>query len=213
MQQHLRAAPATFAIVAITTLVSLLITLTGHEPHATLYMGFVPGRASLGWAGNIPGLMPVLLTPLTATLVHGGLLHLGMNMAMLAFTGIPVERAVGRRGIVALYVIGAYAAAFVQWLPDPRAVSPMIGASGAAAAIIGAYAMLYGRSRARAIGPLPVRLVNALWLAVAWSVLNLLVAAVAETAGVGIAAGAHIGGFIAGLALVYPLVAWRWRGA
>lgn len=213
MTAHVRTAPATFAIVAVTVLVSLALTLLGLEPHATLYMGFVPARASLGLAGDIPGLAPVLLTPLTAALVHGGLLHLAMNMVMLVYTGMPVERAVGARGVVVLYFVGAYAAAFVQWLPDPRSASPMIGASGAAAAIIGAYAMLYGRSRARAIGPLPARLVNALWLAVAWSVLNLLVAAVAETAGMGLAAGAHIGGFIAGLALVYPLIAWRWRGA
>jgi membrane associated rhomboid family serine protease len=213
MTPNLRAAPATFAIAAVTALISLALTLSGYEPHATLYMGFVPARASLGLAGDIQGLAPVLLTPLTATLVHGGVLHLVMNLVLLVYTGMQVERAVGARGIVALYGIGAYAAALALWLPDPQSLTPMIGASGAAAAILGGYATLFGRSRARAIGPVPARVVNAVWLAIAWSVLNILIAAVAATSGLGIAAAAHIGGFIAGLALIYPLVAWRWRGA
>jgi membrane associated rhomboid family serine protease len=213
MNVDLRAAPATFAIAAATAIVSAALTLLGYEPHATIYMGFVPLRATLGLEGDVQGLAPVLLTPLTATLVHGGLLHLLMNLVMLVYTGVQVERAVGARGLILLYLIGAYAAAFAQWLPEPRSLTPMIGASGAAAAIVGAYAMLFGRSRAKAIGPVPARVVNALWLGAAWSVLNLVIAAVAATGGLGIAAAAHIGGFAVGLALVYPLVAWRWRGA
>ena len=56
-----------------------------------------------------------MLTPLTATLVHGGLLHLGFNMLMLVWCGTQVERVLGRTGLIVLYVVGAYAAALAQW--------------------------------------------------------------------------------------------------
>jgi len=79
--------------------------------------------------------------------------------------------------------------------------------------VLGAYSMLYGTPRVRAFGPVPARVVQALWLAIAWSVINVAVALVASDAGLNIAAGAHIGGFIAGLALARPLLGWRYRGA
>ena len=213
MSTILRSAPMTLGIAIVTAIVSLIVTLLDLEPHAALYAGLVPARASLGFAGDTPGLAPVILTPLTATLIHGGIFHLVMNLIMLVYTGAATERAVGARGIAVLYVVGAYAAALAQWLPDPQSVAPMIGASGAASAVLGAYAMLYGRGRARNVGPVPARLVQAVWLAVAWAVLNLLIAAVAVRSGLNLAAAAHIGGFIAGLVLVRPLLAWRWRTA
>lgn len=197
----------------MTILVSPIVTLLGLEQEGALYAGFIPGRASLGFDGDIPGLLPVILTPLSATLIHGGPLHLLMNVVLLVYAGVATERALGAKGIVVLYLVGAYAAAFAQWLPDPQSPQPMIGASGAISAIVGAYALLYGQSRARALGPIPARVVNVVWLAVGWAAINILVALVAASAGVGIAAAAHIGGFIAGLALMRPLLAWKWRGA
>jgi membrane associated rhomboid family serine protease len=89
----------------------------------------------------------------------------------------------------------------------------MIGASGAASAVVGAYSLLFGRSRAQAIGPIPAQMVHVLWLAVAWTVINLLTAFAFLGAGVAVAAAAHIGGFIAGLALARPLLMWKWRQA
>lgn len=213
VRSALSAAPSTFAIAGVTILVSLVVTLLGLEQEGAFYAGFVPGRASLGFEGDIPGLFPNLLTPLSATLIHGGLLHLAMNVLLLVYAGVSTERALGAKGIVVLYLVGAYAAAFAQWLPDPQSPSPMIGASGAIAAIVGAYALLYGQARGRAIGPIPARVVNAVWLAAGWAAVNLLVGLVAESAGVGIAAAAHIGGFVAGLLLMRPLLAWKWRGA
>jgi membrane associated rhomboid family serine protease len=213
MMAVLRSAPMTCGIAIVTAVVSLIVTALGLEPHAALYAGLVPARASLGFDGDVAGLVPVVLTPLTATLVHGGVFHLGMNLLMLVYTGVAAERAVGARGVAVLYVVGAYAAAFAQWLPDPQSVAPMIGASGAASAVLGAYALLYGRGRARAIGPVPARVVQAVWLAVAWGVMNLAIGAVAVRSGLNLAAAAHIGGFLAGLVLVQPLLAWRWRTA
>lgn len=200
-------------IAGVTVMVSLIVSLSGLENQAAIYAGFMPVRASLGMAGDVHGFVPTLLTPLTATLLHGGLLHLGMNIVLLIVTGFAAERPLGARGIVVLYVVGAYAAALGQWISGPQSMAPMIGASGAISAVVGAYALLYGRSRARAIGPVPARVVNVVWLALAWSAINILVAWVAQSAGLGIAAAAHIGGFLAGLALMRPLLKWNWRSA
>lgn len=194
-------------------MVSLAVTLLNGEGAAAIIAGFIPARFAPGFVAGLPDMAPAALTPLTATLLHGGVMHLLMNMVMFVYAGAAVERAVGGRGLVALYVVGAYAAAFGQWLPDPGSPNPMIGASGAASAVLGAYSLLYGRSRARAFGPVPERVVQALWLALSWSLLNIVVATIAHDAGLDIAAGAHIGGFIAGLLLARPLLAWRYRDA
>jgi len=207
----MRRLSATALLMLVTAAVSLFVTFGYDLYDASMRAGFIPARLS-----GIPteyAALPVLLTPLSCTLLHGGALHLGMNMLMLGFTGQHAERAVGRAGIVILYLAGAYAAAFAQWLPDPVSVTPMIGASGAASAVVGAYSLLFGRSRARAIGPIPAQAVHVLWLAAAWILLNLMVAYAFLGAGIAVAAAAHIGGFLAGLVLARPLVRWNWRNA
>ena len=68
-------------------------------------------------------------------------------------------------------------------------------------------------TRARAIGPLSARMVHVLWLAAAWTILNLLIGVLSAQAGMPIAAAAHIGGFAVGLILARPLLALRWKDA
>lgn len=140
-------------------------------------------------------------------------MHLTFNLVTLLFCGIAVERVTGWAGVVVLYLVGAYAAAAAQWAVDPQSVVPMIGASGAASALVGAYALLYGRARTRDIGPVPGWLLHVLWLLAAWTVLNLAIGLLSVQAGMPIAAAAHIGGFLAGLVLCRPLLLWRWRRA
>jgi membrane associated rhomboid family serine protease len=209
----LRTAPATIAIAAVTALVSLAITLLGYEPDAAVRAGFMPVRATMGAGGDMPGLVPVALTPITSALVHGGLMHLAFNTVMLVYCGIATERALGTRGVIVLYLLGAYAACAAQWALEPQSPNPMIGASGAASAIVGAYALLYGRQKTRDIGPVPGWLLHLLWLAVAWTLLNVAVSVLSAQAGMPIAGAAHVGGFLLGLLLCRPLLLWRWRGA
>jgi membrane associated rhomboid family serine protease len=206
-------APATLALAVLTAIVSALITLSGREDVAAIYAGFLPLRATLLGEGDPPGLLPWLVTPLSSTLVHGGFLHLGFNLITLVFCGAAVERVTGWAGVVVLYLVGAYAASIAQWAIDPQSVVPMIGASGAASALVGAYALLYGRARTRDVGPIPGWLLHVLWLLAAWTVLNLAVGLLSVQAGMPIAAAAHIGGFLAGLVLCRPLLLWRWRSA
>ncbi|WP_419807243.1 rhomboid family intramembrane serine protease [Sphingomonas sp.] len=204
-------APATYGIAALTILVSAVLLVTGWLPAAALSAGFIPGRVDAGAVSAPVTLLPVVVTPLTATLIHGGILHLLFNTVMLVYCGKQAERALGARGLIGLYVVGAYAAAVGQWVAGPGSVVPMVGASGAISAIVAAYALLYGERRPKAIGPIPAGVVNVIWLAAAWVGVQLLVGAGQGNQPVAIAA--HIGGFLAGLALARPLLLWRWRGA
>jgi membrane associated rhomboid family serine protease len=155
--------------------------------------------------------IPTFLTPLTATLVHIGPLHLTLNMVLLLVVGRLTEMALGPRLTILLYVVGAYAAALAQWLPDPGSVTPMAGASGAVSALIGASAMLFGRSRARAIGPIPEPVVRGVWLTAAWAAVNWGIAVALGGPDFQLAWMAHIGGFIAGVALAPFLLLWRMK--
>jgi len=205
--------PATAIIAGVTTVVSLWLVYSGQLDAAAVKAGVIPLRFAAPQLFN-PALfwIPAWATPLTATLVHGGLAHLGFNLVMLVFCGQAVERAIGSGPLALLYLIGAYAGAAVHWLFDPHSALPMIGASGAISAMVGAYALLYGERRAKALGPVPAHLVHVLWLAVAWIGIQFLIA-VAGMGGVSVAIGAHIGGFLAGLVLARPLLLWNHRHA
>lgn len=206
-------APATIAITAVTVLVSAAVMLQGWGFIAPIAGGFIPARLpDLGIAGYDGFLVPAWLTPLSAALLHGGWFHLIFNMVMLAYTGRETERALGSVNLVLLYLVGAFAAAAGQWAQDPSSTVPMVGASGAASAVVAAYAMLYGRGRAKAIGPIPDWLVHAVWLGVAWIAINAAIGYV-MLMGQPIAVGAHIGGFVAGLILARPMLLWRYRKA
>jgi membrane associated rhomboid family serine protease len=206
----LRAAPVTLAIAIVTAAAWLIAWAAGRQEAAALAGGFVPAGV-LAESGLLR--LPALLTPLTATLVHAGFVHLFFNLIMLLFCGRSVERVLGGRGIVILYLVGAYAAAAAQYAANPAETIPMVGASGAISALLGAFAMLFGRNKVKVAHPGLATLLNALWLGAAWIGLQLLVGLTFETTGLGIAIFAHIGGFIAGLALARPLLLLRWRGA
>lgn len=204
-------AKVTLGIAAATVLAWVIAAGIGVNDIAAVWGGFIPARVS-GLDGD-GALAPVFLTPLTATLVHAGLIHLGFNLLILVFCGRATEAILGGPGIAILYVAGAYAAAAAQYLAGPAELTPMIGASGAISAILGAYAILFGRNRVRIEHPTLAMLVNALWLAAAWIGLQLLVGITFNTGGMTIAIAAHIGGFLVGLLLAKPLLMLRYRNA
>jgi len=196
----------TVAICVLTIVAYFAASLAG--PHLILQAGFIPARLTL----STPFLaVPFWLTPLSATLLHGGLLHLGFNLLMLGYCGRQVETVLGGLRLVILYVIGAYGAALAQYAVDPTSVGPMIGASGAISAVIGAYALMFGRGTTSRIGPVSPTFVRALWLAAAWIVLQTLVGVATDAGPTPIATAAHVGGFLTGLVLTWPLLEWRYR--
>jgi membrane associated rhomboid family serine protease len=206
-----RQAPVTLSIALATALAWLLTSLLGIGDYAAVWGGFIPERLAGGF--DVPGLAPVWLTPLTATLVHAGLIHLAFNLIILLFCGRAVEPIVGRAGVVILYVVGAYVAAASHFFIHQAAGAPMVGASGAISAVLGAYAILFGRNRVRVANPRLAVWLHALWLGAAWVILQLLTGFTFETLGTRIAVAAHIGGFIAGMLLANPLLLFRYRRA
>ena len=203
-------ARVTLGLAAATAAAWVLASLFGLTDLAARYASFVPADVGEDIAGPRA---PVWLTPLTATLVHGHIVHLAFNLLILVFCGRPAEGVVGPGGLVILYLVGAYAAAAGHYLVDPADLAPMIGASGAISAVLGAYAMLFGRNRVRVANPRLALWLNALWLMAAWIVLQLIVGHTFAGIGIGIAFAAHIGGFLAGVLLAYPLLLLRYRGA
>ena len=202
---------ATNVITAITALAWLIAALIGASDQAALSLGFIPVRWS-GLAVPWPAI-PALLTPLTATLVHSGLIHLGFNLLIFVWCGTAVERVIGKSGLILLYLVGAYAAALAQWAMDPMGTVPMVGASGAISAVMGAFALSFGRARAFTSNLRVNRWINVVWLLAAWIVLQLMMGWLAGGQGYLLATPAHVGGFAAGLLLQRPLLLWRYRNA
>jgi membrane associated rhomboid family serine protease len=193
MPFRLRRATVTGSIGLVTIAASLAITLSDSERWAVLVAGFIPERVD-GTLALGAQAVPVWLTPLSATLVHFGLVHLVFNMVMLLGAGRNVEPVLGARRTLLVYVVGAYAAAVAEWIGVSRGgsvVVMMAGASGAISALIGAALLLHGRVQRRALP-----------LVAVWAALYVaLPLASSATDFVG-AWQAHLGGFIAGAGLV-----------
>jgi len=202
---------ATIAISALTACTWLIVAAIGATDSAATTMGFIPARLS-GLLDLSPA-VPAVLTPLSATLVHSGPLHIFFNLLMLVWCGTAVERVLGRGALLLLYGVGAYASAAAQWLADPGSMIPVIGASGAISAVIGAFALSFGEAKRITRSPRLNRLLNAAWLLAAWVVMQMMIGWLAGGQGLLLATPAHVGGFLAGLLLQRPLLLWRYRKA
>jgi membrane associated rhomboid family serine protease len=149
----------------------------------------------------------------TATLfasqfLHGGWLHLLGNMLYLWIFGNNIEDRLGRARFIVFYLGGGLVAALAQTAIDPSSPVPMIGASGAIAATLGAYLVLFPRARITTLVFLGFfyQLINVPAIVVLgfWFVLQLmdgLASLGPDRAGGGVAFFAHIGGFVAGALL------------
>lgn len=208
----------TDVLAAVTFALFLLVWLLGRTDYVAVAGGFVPARVGdptlYANIGGPIGMLPVWITPLSATLIHGGWLHIGFNLLMLLFCGRHVEHVLGMGLAALLYVAGAYAAAAAEYLTNPGGVYPMVGASGAISALLGTYALLYSQQKVRSWGPFSANVVRIAWLAAGWVVVQLMIgyATADGESGLGhIAVAAHIGGFLIGLLLTRPLLQIRFR--
>jgi membrane associated rhomboid family serine protease len=153
----------------------------------------------------IPDQAPFWITTITSMFLHGSLFHLAGNMLFLWIFGNNIEDSMNRLVFVAFYLLGGLAALGLQVAMDTNSAIPTVGASGAIAAVLGAYARLYPRARVVTviiiiifftIVTLPALLVLGLWF-----LLQLLPAFSQPISGSGggVAYFAHIGGFLFGL--------------
>jgi rhomboid family protein len=161
---------------------------------------------------------PWWVTIFTSMFMHGGILHIAGNMLFLWVFGNNIEDSMGPLRFVAFYLLAGVAAIYAQSLLDPESTLPTIGASGAVAGVLGAYALLHPRASVLTlvfiIFFVTVVEIPALIMLGIWFVLQ-FIPAVADVAtpdvageGGGVAYLAHVGGFIFGLALI-KLFAYR----
>ena len=161
-----------------------------------------------GVTGDAPDQPSTWLTLLTSMFMHGGLLHIAGNMLFLWIFGNNIEDSMGRLKFIAFYLLGGLAATAAQVAVDPDATTPTLGASGAVAAVLGAYALLYPRARVVTLVFIII-FVTVIelpaWLVLfGWAALQLFSAGSEAAIGGegGVAYWAHIGGFLFGLLLI-----------
>ena len=195
-------------LIAANTLVFLwMLSLPPRALNAALvHLALVPVRYTEPALAVRNGLDPTNWWPLlTNTFMHGGWLHLIVNMWFLWIFGPAMEARLGRLWFALMYVGGAFAASAVHVMTHPHSTDPVLGASGAIAAVIAAYAVTYPSARVITIVPIffiPLFFpLSAHWFALIWFVLQVIQGS-AEIASPGMAGGvawwAHIGGFAFG---------------
>ena len=207
----------TYGLIALCVLVFVLqntsplgfeavVQMYGLIPAYTVGGELDPELRNIGWEGL-----------LTSMFMHGDVSHIAGNMLYLYVFGDNIENALrGRVRYLLFYGLGGVAAAFSHMLLDPASTVPMIGASGAISAVLGAYLVLYPGQRITVAAPyvgitqMPAYVVLGLWFGY-----QLLHGIMTDPEGGGVAFWAHIGGFVAGAALIYPFggrrrpVLWR----
>jgi membrane associated rhomboid family serine protease len=198
----------TFGLIALNVLFFALgiISPQGLEQDAARF-GAIPFAVTHFWSLHQALPVPPLLTLLTSLFVHGSLFHLLGNMLYLWIFGNNVEDVLGGVRFALFYLACGLAAGLTQVAATPGSLLPMIGASGAIAGVLGAYWVLFPRARVLTlifvfVVPVPAGIVLGLWF-----VLQLLNVGM----GGGVAWFAHIGGFLAGIALILATVRGRSR--
>jgi rhomboid family protein len=195
---------ACFVVFAI----ELLVQATGgEEALADLFrtFGVVPAEVSDALRGGRV-LDPPIASLITYQFFHGGWIHIGANLLYLWIFGNNVEDRLGRPAYLLFYLAGGVVAAFAQVAIDPRSDIPLVGASGAIAAVLGAYVVTFPRARVLSIvflvvffqlTEVPAVLVLGLWFVL--QVVDGLASLGVEDVVGGVAIFAHIGGFVAGM--------------
>lgn len=192
----------TIALIALNTAILIFCAASpGGLEAAAGRFGAVPYDVMHFRSLAEPAPVPPLLTLLTSMFLHGGLFHLLGNMLYLWIFGDNVEDRLGHVRFLLFYLACGLAAGLTQVLFQAGSQVPMIGASGAIAGVLGAYAVIFPRARIKTfvflvfyidVVPVPAAVILGLWFLL--QVLNVGM-------GGGVAWFAHVGGFLAGIAL------------
>lgn len=189
----------TYVIIAVNVLVFLLeIFLETTENLEWFYYNFAIIPANI-----VEGKQ--LYTLITAMFMHGGYAHIFGNMLYLHIFGNNVEDSMGSKRFIMFYLVCGLVASFMQIFIDPASTIPNLGASGAIAGVLGGYLIMYPTDRiGTLLGYTYVR-VPAFFVLLFWFVLQLFSGflSLGDTSTGGIAFFAHIGGFVAGLILIF----------
>jgi membrane associated rhomboid family serine protease len=190
----------------------------GATPYALTHSGVHCGLVSpteLGCGRAVSGL-PAWQTVLTAMFMHASILHIAGNMLFLWIFGNNVEDSMGPARFLIFYLLGGVAALALQVAVGPNTAAPTVGASGAIAAVLGGYIVLYPRARILTLVfvilffgviELPATVMLGLWF-IQQAVFGAVGLTSPTNAGGGVAYFAHVGGFAFGL-LTIRLLATR----
>jgi membrane associated rhomboid family serine protease len=230
---------ATYAIIALNVLVGALVQGFG-SPQALAgsicTLGLIPGElldlVPAGTRVPVGANMVCVLgdttswyTPLTSMFMHGGWLHIVVNMWFMWIFGNNVEDSMGTARFVAFYLLCGLAAAALQVFANPASSIPMVGASGAIGGVMGAYIVLFPRVKVHMLIFLGFLIttvaVPAVFMLAYW-ILVQFISGIGSygSEGGGVAFWAHIGGFVGGALLIFlfkdpkllrrhPYTGWR----
>lgn len=199
----------TWSIIGVCVLVFLWQASLGEERGqiAVFELGMIPARV-FGTAELGPefSAAPPWLTVITSMFMHGGWMHLILNMLFLWIFGDNVEDSMGHVRYLIFYIACGIAAAMAQALTNLDSTIPMVGASGAISGVLGAYVLLHPQATIRVLIVLGVFVtmahVPAMIVLGIWFLTQIASAALAQGDAPGVAFWAHVGGFVAGMALV-----------
>ena len=194
----------TYALMAINILVFLGYWPLFNDPRA-LNLFFYD------WA-----MVPTLVTNegtydtlFTSMFLHAGWMHLAGNMLFLWIFGDNMEDEMGHLGYLAFYILGGLGAGLAHLMSDPLSPVPTVGASGAIAAVMGGYLLMFPKAKVDIliiiifyirILPIPAFVMLGIWFA-----LQLFNGVASDLSGGGVAYWAHAGGFIIGVLLALPV--------
>lgn len=209
-----------YIFIGINILVFVLLQQIGSNEAFSYAFSLVPREITSGVdlsgliditnvSGKVIGQIPHYATPLgvyfnflSSMFMHGDIMHIFGNMLFLWVFGDNLENLLGHVRYAAFYLVCGFAAALAQVFMDTDSVIPMLGASGAISGILGGYLLLFPTRRVRALifnflTEVPAYVALGLWIG-----FQILQGYLSSSEQGGVAYAAHIGGFIAGLALV-----------
>ena len=208
-----------YAFIGVNILVFLLLQQIGTNDAFSYAFSLVPKeitdgiditgvqiiRDTLGNTGEVRHYdtpLPVSFNFLSSMFMHGDIMHILGNMMFLFVFGDNLENLLGHIRYAVFYIVCGFAAAVAQILTDTSSVIPMLGASGAVSGVLGGYILLFPQRQVRALIFSFLTTVPAFVALGIWIALQLITGYFTDPGAGGVAYAAHIGGFIAGLALV-----------
>ncbi len=204
----------TYALLSACVLIFLWQVSLGDAAQQAVYsFGVIP--SVLFATRSLPvelEILPAWLTIFSSMFLHGGWMHLIGNMLYLWVFGNNVEDAMGHKRFILFYLSCGMLAALTQAVLNPDSEIPMIGASGAISGVLGAYVLLHPYARILVVIPIGILIytpwIAAYWVLGFWFVLQLINSLISASDTGGVAYGAHLGGFVAGMLLI-PFFKYR----
>lgn len=208
-----------YSFIALNILVFLLLQQLGSNDAFTYAFSLVPKeitsgvdltgvqiiRDSFGNTAQIPQYstpLPVYFNFLSSMFMHGDIMHIFGNMLFLFIFGDNLENVLGHIRYAAFYIVCGVAAAMAQIVMNSDSIIPMLGASGAISGVLGGYLLMFPNRQVKALIFNFLTTVPAYVALGIWIVYQIVLGYLSPSAGGGVAYAAHIGGFVAGFALV-----------